>query len=92
MSAKSNFGFGRSVGIVTAVSEIVTKGIVAKTVTPKVWQKYAGVTAKGKAIKKEVSLIATTLYPLANIYGPKGGLLDGRSDALLIAHYGVNHS
>lgn len=91
MSAKSNFGFGRSVGAITAISQIVTRGVVAQMVTPKVWQKYAGVTATGKDIKLQVAQICTKLYPLANIYGAKGGLLDGRSDALMIAHYGLHH-
>jgi len=91
MSAKSNFGFGRNLGIVIAIAEIVTKGAITNTVTPKIWQKYIGVTAKGKAIKKQVAEIATSLYPTATIHGKRGGLLDGRSDALMIAHYGLNH-
>ena len=57
----------------------------------KIWQKYIGVTAKGKDIKKQISEIALKLYPTANIYGKRGGLLDGRSDALMIAHYGVHN-
>ena len=91
MSAKSNFGFGRNLGLAIAISEIATKGEVAKTVTPKIWQKYIGVTAKGKDIKKQVSEIAIKLYPTANIHGKRGGLLDGRSDALMIAHYGLHN-
>ena len=97
MSAKSNFGFGRNLGVVTAVAEIV-KGtlhgmsvITIKTVTPKVWQKYIGVTAKGKAIKQQVSKIAQYLYPQAELHGKRGGLLDGRSDALMIAYYGLHN-
>ncbi len=91
MSAKSNFGFGRSVGMVMTISQIITKGIIANKVTPKKWQKFVGVTAKGQAIKKNVAELGAVLYPTANVYGPQGGLLDGRSDALLIAHYGLNH-
>ena len=91
MSAKSNFSFGRNLGLAIAISQIATKGKVAKTVTPKIWQKYIGVTAKGKDIKKQISEIALKLYPTANIYGKRGGLLDGRSDALMIAHYGVHN-
>lgn len=56
-------------------------------VTPKKWQKFIGVTAKGDAIKKNVAEIAARLYPNAQLHGPRGGLLDGRSDALMIAHY-----
>ena len=64
MSAKSNFGFGRNLGIVTTIAEIIL-GEPSKMVTPKVWQKYIGVTVKGKAIKKEVAEIAQVLYPNA---------------------------
>ncbi len=91
MSAKSNFGFGRSVGQVTAIAEIVTRGTPPELVTPKKWQKFVGVTTKGKFIKKEVAAIATKLYPSAIITGARGGLLDGRSDALMICHYGLHH-
>ena len=91
ISAKSNFGFGKNLGIVTAISQLATGGMIAKTVTPKVWQKYIGVTAKGKAIKKQVAQIASGLYPKAELHGKRGGLLDGRSDALMIAHYGLHN-
>ena len=90
MSAKSNFGFGRNLGTVLTIAELLT-GHFPNTVTPKIWQKYVGVTAKGKDIKKQVAEIATSLYPTANIYGKRGGLLDGRSDALMIAHYGLHN-
>ena len=90
MSAKSNFSFGKNLGIVTTIAELL-KGIPPKTVTPKVWQKYIGVTAKGKPIKKQVAKIAQGLYPTAELHGKRGGLLDGRSDALMIAHYGLKH-
>ena len=90
MSAKSNFGFGRNLGIVTTIAEIIL-GEPSKMVTPKVWQKYIGVTVKGKAIKKEVAEIAQVLYPNAELHGKRGGLLDGRADALMIAHYGLKH-
>ena len=91
MSAKSNFGFGKNLGIVTAIAKIATNGQAVKTVAPKVWQKYVGVTVRGKAIKKQVAEIANTLYPVANLYGKRGGLLDGRADALMIAHYGLHN-
>ena len=90
MSAKSNFGFGRNLGTILAITELL-KGIPPKTVTPKVWQKYIGVTAKGKAIKKQVAKIAQYLYPQAELHGKRGGLLDGRSDALMIAYYGLHY-
>jgi len=97
MSAKSNFGFGKNLGIVTAIAEIFQgeapkkAKITIKTVTPKIWQKYVGVTAKGKAIKQQVAKIAQYLYPQAELHGKRGGLLDGRSDALMIAYYGLHN-
>ena len=91
MSAKSTFGFGRNLGIATAIAEVAMQGQTTKTVTPKIWQKYVGITTKGKAIKKQVAEIANTLYPTADLYGKRGGLLDGRADALMIAHYGLHN-
>ena len=90
MSAKSNFRFGKNIGMITAVAELF-RNELSNTVTPKVWQKYIGVTAKGKAIKKQVAKIAQYLYPQAELHGKRGGLLDGRSDALMIAYYGLHN-
>ena len=90
MSARSNFGFGRNLGTVLTISEMLT-GVTPGMVAPKVWQKYIGVTAKGKAIKRQVANIAQYLYPQAELHGKKGGLLDGRSDALMIAYYGLHN-
>lgn len=84
-SAGSNFKFGYNVGLVNALSE--ASGIGVAHVTPKMWQKKIGVTKKGKAIKQDVAAICERLYPYANIRGPKGGLLDGLSDSLMIAHF-----
>jgi hypothetical protein len=91
MSAKSNFGFGRNFGIAFAIAGVAVSGGSVKQVTPKVWQKYVGVTAKGKAIKQQVAKIAQYLYPQAELHGKRGGLLDGRSDALMIAYYGLHN-
>jgi len=91
MSAKSNFGFGRNLGTVLTIAELLT-GKDPNTITPKIWQKYIGVTVKGKAIKQEVAKIAQGLYPNAELHGKRGGLLDGRADALMIAHYGLKHT
>ena len=93
MSAKSNFNFGKNLGVVTTISEIISKGDNSKirTVTPKIWQQYIGVTKKGKHIKKNVADIAKKLYPDVEIHGKRGGLLDGRSDACMVAYYGLTH-
>jgi len=87
MSAKSNFSFGYNVGVVSALAGTI--GITVDKVTPKKWQKFIGVKVKtkGKDIKKEVAEITERIYPQVNIRGPRGGLLDGLSDSLCIAHY-----
>ncbi len=89
VSAKSNFNFGRNVERVYTMA-LLTEGMV-DLVQPKKWQKAVGVktTAKGKDIKKAVAEICGRLYPKVSIYGPRGGLDDGKSDALMIAHYAV---
>ncbi len=93
MTAKSNFVFGKNLGIVETLLELQSFGL--DTVTPKIWQKYIGIRPKPKGVKKrssaelkkEVSVICERLYPECDIRGNRGGLLDGRSDALMIAHY-----
>ena len=83
-SAGSNFKFGYNVGLINAIAETSKIGVMH--VTPKAWQKQIGVTQKGKLIKKNVAEIIHKIYPDAELYGPRGGLLDGRSDALALAH------
>jgi len=90
MSAKSNFSFGYNLGAITTIAELV--GAPIHRVQPKIWQKYIGCTKpSGKALKAEIGEIALNLYPNADIRGAKGGLLDGRSDALMIGHYGKHN-
>lgn len=91
MSAKSNFTFGWNVGMPHTIFDCLN--IPLKKVQPKVWQKHVGVTAKNSkenknAIKQNVASLCAKHYPAANLYTPRGRLLDGRSDALMIAYYG----
>jgi len=90
MSAKSNFGFGYNVGAVHALFDCL--GATYELVTPKVWQKAVGAPSSKsvggpKGLKQAIAKLAIDLYPGAQLHGPKGGLLDGRTDALMIAHY-----
>lgn len=90
MSAKSNFRFGYNLAVVTTIAEIMTDDLYV--VQPKIWQKYIGCTQpSGKALKKEISDLASALYPTVTIHGKRGGLMDGRSDALMIGHYARNN-
>ena len=93
MSAKSNFSFGRNVEKVNVIPQVV--GLSVDLVKPKIWQKQVGVSipatikgkARTKAIKQAVASICDRLYPGVPIRGPQGGLQDGKSDSLMIAHY-----
>lgn len=93
MSAKSNFNFGKNLGIVETL--LLLQGSPLKIVQPKIWQKAVGVDvpsnikgpARSKAIKAEVARLCEVHYPGCKIWGKRGGLMDGRSDALMIAHY-----
>lgn len=99
VSAKSNFNFGFNCGLLYGI--IGSTGIGLDKVQPKVWQKYIGLitpvrkkgapkipsAVRNQKIKKDVAAICERLYPEINIRGPKGGLQDGKSDALMIAHY-----
>ncbi|MGH1461207.1 MAG: hypothetical protein ACRBB6_04145 [Neptuniibacter sp.] len=94
-SAGSNFKFGYNAGVVNTLARV--SGCPVDLVKPKVWQKEVGLSissklkdaARKKAIKNGVADICERLYPQVNIRGPKGGLLDGMSDALMIAHFGL---
>jgi hypothetical protein len=88
-SAGSNFKFGENVGIIKGVLGTTPFGI--DMIQPKAWQKACGISFKPKSKpaekKRVVAAIAQNLYPSAALHGPRGGLLDGRSDALMIAHH-----
>ena len=89
MSAGSNFQFGFNVGILHGIMRSTHIGL--DVVQPKVWQKAVGVVippkSKPTVVKQAIAAVALRLYPHAQLFGPKGGLLDGRADALMIAHY-----
>lgn len=85
VSSKSNFNFGYNYGYQVGVLDTLFDSIYK--VQPKEWQKYLGIESKGSEIKKEVAKKILDIYPLANIYGQRGGLHDGKSDSLAIAHW-----
>jgi len=91
MSAKSNFQFGRQLGRLEVLLESFKKPPVTY-ITPKEWQKAVGIFFPKGSTGKQRKLIsfqkAVELYPRQkeNFRGPRGGLLDGRIDSLLIAH------
>jgi len=92
MSAKSNFTFGGMFWRMRTILEAMR--LPFELVQPKTWQQVVGVPAKKdrdpkERLKVSVAKMAHDLYPEAPLYGPRGGLLDGRSDALMIAHYAL---
>lgn len=89
MSARSNFSFGYNLGNIETIISLVRHPW--HQIPPKVWQKAVGIKFpkkySGPERKKITAERCLELYPGAEIYGPRGGLMDGRADALMIAHY-----
>ena len=70
-------GFGRLEGLLTGLQ------IPYEVVRPQRWMREMGIPV-GADKRKHVE-VAQSMYPLAPLTGPRGKLLDGRGDALLLA-------
>ena len=79
----SSFSFGQRLGELEGM--LTALQIPYELVAPKDWQKACGIPAKSD--KKGIASVMQKLYPTAELYGNKGGLRDGRSDALGLAHF-----
>jgi len=77
----TGYGFGLWVGILTALK------IPYEIVSPKTWQKefFVGKAGETKALAYKV---ASALFPNVELKTPRGRLLDGRADALLLSEFG----
>lgn len=75
------FTYGDGYGALKAVLRI--NQIPFVKVRPNKWKKHFSL---GKS-KKAAFLTAQDLFPDVDYYGPRGGLKDGRAEALLIAQY-----
>jgi hypothetical protein len=84
---KSVFSFGQRLGELEGMCK--TLYLDYSLVPPQRWQKFCGVLPKSG--KQGVYAAVSKLYPHAQLLGPKGGLLDGRCDALGIANY-IKHN
>ena len=92
-SAGSNFAFGESSRLMVTLIEVLA--ISLNRERPKSWQKRLGATVsikytgavRTKKQKQKVAEVVTQHYPHISpeLYGPKGGLKDGRSDSLALA-------
>lgn len=80
----STFAFGEAYGVALGVAGVL--GYPMVRVRPQAWQKLFGI---GKDTKADAASVAARLFPACELYGPKGGLKDGRADALLLAEYGL---
>ena len=79
----STFSFGENFGKIQGILEALE--IPYELIPPQVWQRSCGIPPKSD--KKAIASIISTIYPKAELYGLRGGLKDGRSDALGIATY-----
>ena len=102
-NAKSNFNFGFNLGLLHGIClsqgfgiDIVQPKLWQKYIgavidpIPKdasANEKKKLIAARKKQLKESVGKICERLYPDISVRGPQGGLLDGKSDALMIAHY-----
>ena len=79
--------FGQLEGIAVALAG-VSSALTYETVPAQTWQKRLTKHCPGRNQKERSCLVAERLFPDAALRGPRGGIKDGRADALLIAEYG----
>ena len=79
----SMFSFGEKLGEFKGIMN--TLGLRHDFVRPSIWMKEYSCPKDKKKRKKHLSDAASRLFPLAELYGPRGGIKDGRSDSLLMA-------
>lgn len=79
----SMFSFGQRYGELQGM--LITLNIGYDLVRPQAWQKLAHIPPKSG--KKGIYEVISRLYPNADLTGLKGGVMDGRCDALGLAHY-----
>lgn len=83
---QASFSLGECQGIFRGMFSAF--GIGYEFILPKEWKKHFQITrAKGDG-KAQAFQIASRLFPEAKMKTEKGRVLDGRSEALLIAEYG----
>lgn len=82
----SSFAFGMVYGVAQGV--IVAHGIPMHMVTPQKWQKALFSKQDGADTKTQSLAVARRLFPAADIRLKKH---HGRSDAVLLAHYGFKY-
>jgi hypothetical protein len=81
----SMFSMGEGYGLWRGM--VVALGMRLLLVTPQAWMKEV-LAGYGTKDKNASYTVASRLFPMAPLKGPKGGIKDGRADALCIAEYG----
>ena len=80
--------FGRGKGYLEAFAYL--KGLVYRKIAPNLWKPRLGLPGKTNVEANRMAFnLFQHFYPDAtkSILGPRGGILDGRCEAALIAHY-----
>jgi crossover junction endodeoxyribonuclease RuvC len=80
---KSVFSFGQRLGELEGMLQ--TRGIGYEKPTPQIWQKALSIPAKSG--KEGTHSVISKIYQNAELITPRGRIIDGRCDALSIAHY-----
>lgn len=84
---KAGQTFGEIIGV------LIAREIPYDFIRPTAWTKMLGIKPRQKtesvtAYKRRHAEVAARLYPHLNFYGPRGGVLDGLADAILVATAG----
>lgn len=83
----SSFNFGASFGAVKQA--VASAGLHFTLISPATWKAIYGLRG-GRENKAASAEKAIALFPAIKplMYGPRGGVKDGRAEAVLLAHYG----
>jgi crossover junction endodeoxyribonuclease RuvC len=87
----STFSFGQGFGGLVTLCSALTPNLQLHM--PQSWQKHYGLKKEKseKSLSKEaIAKKCLEIYPEAQLYGPRGGPKDGRSDAIIIARFALN--
>lgn len=84
-SSSANFTFGQNHGAWRGILSYAE--IPFHEPTPKMWQKGLTIKRDGGNKKQGKFAVASKIFPTAELSGPRGGIKDGRCDALLIADW-----
>lgn len=87
---QTGYGFGRVQGWFEAFFDLSDITFVQ----PKTWMAHLGIKGgmERKDRKVEIEKLVKEIFPRVSTRGPRGGLMDGVSDALGILYYGMSYA